>query len=88
METQGAIADRTTELIGASDRGIVMYRNLLREQIARVQAGQDPDGVVRDAALNEIIRFTFSSGQAEFAKKLTRDQTVETSQIHDMATAK
>jgi 5,5'-dehydrodivanillate O-demethylase len=72
-ETQGAIADRTTELIGAGDRGIVMYRNLLREQIAKVQAGQDPDGVIRDPALNDMIRFTFSHGQADVAKKMATE---------------
>ncbi len=69
-ETQGAIADRTSELIGAGDRGIVMYRNLLRQQIAKVQAGEDPDGVIRDPSMNETIHFTFSTGQAQIAKEM------------------
>ncbi len=69
-ETQGAIADRTTELLGASDRGVVMYRDLLRQQIRKVQEGGEPDGVVRDPKLNEIIRFTYSQGQAQFAEEL------------------
>ena len=49
-ETQGPIADRTTEHLSYSDRGIAMFRKLTKEQIARVQAGQDPMGVVRDAS--------------------------------------
>jgi 5,5'-dehydrodivanillate O-demethylase len=47
-ETQGPIADRTTEHLSYSDRGIAMFRKLTKEQIALVQAGQDPMGVVRD----------------------------------------
>ena len=69
-ETQGAIADRSTELIGAGDRGIVMYRNLLRQQIEKVQRGEEPDGVIRDPALNEMIHLTFSTGQARMAQEM------------------
>lgn len=69
-ETQGAIADRTTEMIGAGDRGVVMYRNMLRQQIEKVQRGEEPDGVIRDPSVNDIIRFTFSSGQAQIAQEL------------------
>ncbi len=69
-ETQGAIADRTTELIGMGDRGVVMFRNLLREQIAKVEAGDEPDGVVRDPALNSSIDFVFSTGQSRIAQQM------------------
>lgn len=69
-ETQGAIADRTTELLGASDRGVVMYRDLLRQNIRKVQEGLEPDGVVRNPAINDIIRFSFSTGQAQVAKEM------------------
>jgi len=53
--TQGPIADRTQEVLGTSDAGIALYRRLLKEQIERVRAGEDPLGIVRDAAENEII---------------------------------
>jgi 5,5'-dehydrodivanillate O-demethylase oxygenase subunit len=53
--TQGPIADRTRETLGRSDQGIVLYRRLLLEQIRRVQAGQDPLGVIRNPDENEII---------------------------------
>jgi len=47
-ETQGPIADRTVEHLASSDRGVVLLRRLLREQIERVQQGLDPLGVQRD----------------------------------------
>lgn len=69
-ETPGPIFDRSQELLGASDAGITMFRKLLREQISRVQDGHEPDGVIRDPAINEIIRFTMSEGQAEMMREL------------------
>jgi len=54
-ETQGPIADRSGEHLGEGDRGIIMFRKLLREQIAAVQGGGDPIGVNFDAARDKII---------------------------------
>ncbi len=56
-ETQGPITDRTQENLGASDRGIVMLRRLLQEQIEIVRNGGDPMGVIRDPEKNKIIEF-------------------------------
>jgi 5,5'-dehydrodivanillate O-demethylase oxygenase subunit len=53
--TQGAIADRTREHLAASDRGVVLLRKLLLEQLERVEQGLDPMGVVRDPEENRII---------------------------------
>ena len=53
--TQGAIADRTREHLTASDRGVVLLRELFFEQLARLERGLDPLGVVRDPAENRII---------------------------------
>ena len=47
-ETQGPVADRTRERLTTSDRGVIIYRDLLRENIQKVQQGQDPMGVMRD----------------------------------------
>jgi hypothetical protein len=47
-ETQGAIPDRSVERLATSDRGVVLLRNVFKEQIERVQQGLDPMGVVRD----------------------------------------
>src|ERR671932_216482 len=47
-ETQGPIADRTAEHLSYSDRGVVMLRRLLKEQIEKALLGEDPLGVLRD----------------------------------------
>jgi 5,5'-dehydrodivanillate O-demethylase oxygenase subunit len=63
-ETQGLVADRTREVLGASDRGIVLFRRMLAEQIGRVEEGDEPTiAVVRDPAKNVCIEFE-SSGRA------------------------
>jgi 5,5'-dehydrodivanillate O-demethylase len=67
-ETQGKVFDRTTELLGVSDRGIVMLRNQLKQQILAVQQGKEPLGVVRDPKLNESISFKLSEGQRRLAR--------------------
>src|SRR5699024_8529604 len=53
--TQGEIADRTTEMLGASDRGIIMYRRLLKNEMKKVENGEDPKCVIRDSKENEYI---------------------------------
>lgn len=53
--TQGRIADRTHEALGASDRGVTMYRRMLLRELKRMEAGEDPKGVIRDPAANGTI---------------------------------
>ncbi len=48
-ETQGPIADRTNERLATSDNGVVMLRNMILENIKKVEEGQDPKGIVRDS---------------------------------------
>jgi 5,5'-dehydrodivanillate O-demethylase oxygenase subunit len=50
---QGPISDRTQEHLVTSDKGVILYHELLREQMAVVERGGDPLGVIRDPALNE-----------------------------------
>jgi 5,5'-dehydrodivanillate O-demethylase len=52
---QGEILDRSKERLGESDRGLVMFRNMLKEQIKIVQEGSDPMNTFRDPAKNERI---------------------------------
>jgi len=47
-ETQGPTLDRTRERLAASDRGVVMYREMLRREIDKVAQGLDPMNVMRD----------------------------------------
>lgn len=52
---QGAIADRTQERLGESDRGILIFRDLVRRQLDIVAEGGDPINVFRDPATNVCI---------------------------------
>jgi 5,5'-dehydrodivanillate O-demethylase len=49
---QGAISDRSAEHLVTSDKGIMLFRRLLLDNIERVAANEDPIGVIRDPAVN------------------------------------
>src|SRR5262249_16220831 len=53
--TQGPIAERPLERLGESDKGIILYRRLLREQMAIAEAGKDPMNVFPDPPKNPIL---------------------------------
>jgi 5,5'-dehydrodivanillate O-demethylase len=53
--TQGKNADRSREKLGQSDKGVILYRKLLRDQMDIVADGGEPMGVVRDPKVNENI---------------------------------
>jgi 5,5'-dehydrodivanillate O-demethylase len=53
--TQGAISDRTAERLGTSDKGIILYRSVLMEQMEKVARGEDPLGVIRDPEQNRRL---------------------------------
>ena len=53
--SQGTIADRSAENLGATDRGVAMYRRMLKREMKKVEDGLDPIAVVRDAMKNERI---------------------------------
>jgi 5,5'-dehydrodivanillate O-demethylase len=53
--TQGPIADRSQEKLGESDKGIIMYRRMLRQQLALMEDGGEPINVFRDPAKNVCI---------------------------------
>jgi 5,5'-dehydrodivanillate O-demethylase len=55
VEGQGPITDRSIEHLAASDRGVTLYRELLREAIAAVEAGRDPPNVFRDPDQHGIV---------------------------------
>jgi 5,5'-dehydrodivanillate O-demethylase len=73
--SQGAIADRTREMLVDTDSGVVLLRRLLFEQIDRVRAGEDPLGIVRSAEENEVIelpqeRDKYGKGDAFLAESI------------------
>jgi 5,5'-dehydrodivanillate O-demethylase len=52
---QGAIADRTQEHLGESDRGVIMIRKRLLDDIEAVAAGRDPMATIRDPGANQRV---------------------------------
>ncbi len=57
ISSQGLVADRTQERLGASDKGIILYRKMLKRAIEAVKKGKDPIGVIRTAKQNVDIHF-------------------------------
>jgi len=53
---QGAVADRTKEHLSPSDRGIIMMRQKLFEQMDLVAEGGDPKNTFRDPEANHVLR--------------------------------
>ncbi len=53
--SQGPIAQRQKEKLGQSDVGIIMYRDMLLEQMEKAERGIDPMEVYRDPAQNQVI---------------------------------
>ncbi len=52
---QGPIAPRHLEKLAQSDRGVILYRRLLKQQMEIALDGGDPMNVIRDPAKNEYI---------------------------------
>ncbi len=71
-ETQGAVANRPNEHLGESDRGIIIFRKLLRDQMRAVENGGDPAGINRDPAKDEMIRLV-PEGYTAFSVRAGQD---------------
>jgi 5,5'-dehydrodivanillate O-demethylase len=52
--TQGPVARRDIEILSKSDFGIVMYRNMMLENVDRVERGEQPKGLLFDAERNRV----------------------------------
>jgi 5,5'-dehydrodivanillate O-demethylase oxygenase subunit len=73
---QGTVADRTREQLGHGDRGVVMLRKRFLSDLALVEQGRDPKGVIRDAGANACVRLPIAAREA-FTEGLTREQLRE-----------
>lgn len=81
---QDPIADRTKEHLGESDRGVIMIRKRLLDDLKVIEAGGDPKGIIRDPEVNDRVHlpiiarqpaadgppgFPFLAGQPEYIKR-------------------
>jgi hypothetical protein len=53
---QGDVLDRSLEMLGDSDRGVIMFRRQLQQQMRTVEEGGDPINVFRDPKRNECVK--------------------------------
>jgi 5,5'-dehydrodivanillate O-demethylase len=67
--TQGPIAKRDLEKLGASDRGVILFRQLLQEQVERVREGEEPMNVFRDPTQAACLRFPMEKMKHSVAKR-------------------
>ena len=58
---QGRTTDRTKEHLGVSDRGVILMRKQYLDDLARIERGEDPKGLVRDPARNVRIELPIVS---------------------------
>ena len=49
---QGPVSDRTKEHLATSDKGVILFHNMIFDSIEKVERGEDPIGVIRDPAEN------------------------------------
>jgi 5,5'-dehydrodivanillate O-demethylase len=54
VEQQGVITDRGRERLGASDGGIILARQMMRDALAAVARGEDPPAIIRDPARQNV----------------------------------
>jgi 5,5'-dehydrodivanillate O-demethylase len=65
-QSQGYVTPRWTEHLGESDKGIILYRRLLREQMLIANKGGDPMNTFRDPETNVSIHVPHESDDKEF----------------------
>ena len=63
QESQGEIYDRTREHLGASDEGVILLRQTIKESIEAVRQGQDPFWILRSSEENNKITFDESMSE-------------------------
>jgi 5,5'-dehydrodivanillate O-demethylase len=67
--SQGFVSERWKEKLGESDRGLIVYRRLLHEQIKIVQDGGEPMNTFRDPAKNECVVTPYEAMEGDFSTR-------------------
>jgi 5,5'-dehydrodivanillate O-demethylase len=66
--TQGGVADRRLEHLGTTDRGVTMFRNMLRRELKKIEAGEDPILVNRDPAQDVPLDLPLETDKAHYSE--------------------
>jgi 5,5'-dehydrodivanillate O-demethylase len=74
--SQGRIADRTRESLGASDRGVAMLRRRFFDDLAAMEKGGEPRGLIRDPKRNVRIELP-CLGREDLMNGLPRAQMLK-----------
>ncbi|HZT08687.1 MAG TPA: Rieske 2Fe-2S domain-containing protein [Chloroflexota bacterium] len=83
---QGPLSDRTGEHLVTSDKGVILYHNMLIENAEKVQRGEDPMFVIRDEAKN--TPYVHVERERDSAKMITRGIEPNTLDARQAVTAK
>jgi 5,5'-dehydrodivanillate O-demethylase len=65
--TQGGIADRSLEHLGSTDRGVTMFRNMLKRELKKIEGGEDPMLINRDPNKDEILQLPLETDKAHYS---------------------
>ncbi|MEK7215375.1 MAG: aromatic ring-hydroxylating dioxygenase subunit alpha, partial [Chloroflexota bacterium] len=80
--SQGPVAEREQEHLGQADIGIILYRELLTEQLERVERGEEPIGVIRDPAANVCISLPDVNSPRTAGDMFTQAEDTPASDFH------
>ncbi len=69
--TQGKVSDRSAEHLGLSDRGVILYRQMLKDNLAKVLEGEDPMNTFRDPSKNVCLEL-----DNEYARMADRSDSI------------
>ena len=89
-ESQGELVDRTREHLGESDRGLLMFRKLLRGQLRVVAEGKDPLNVFREGAAGQnergpaIEHLNFGQSNADLVRNFVQIESGDSEATDDI----
>ncbi len=66
--TQGGVCDRREEHLGSTDRGVTMFRNMLRRELKKIENGEDPILVNRDPANDAVLDLPLETDKSHYSE--------------------
>jgi 5,5'-dehydrodivanillate O-demethylase len=70
--TQGPVCDRRLEHLGATDRGVTMFRRMLQREYEKINAGGDPINVFRGEGDGVVLDLPLEKGKAHYNDSFAR----------------